>query len=79
MKLIHGQNKTTSGTFKRNIIRLPTEVISPESPEKHNCDSDETTSDERSQLGKSGAGLPSQLTRSLCRGIRLMYQLDYYD
>ena len=60
--------ETPSGVFRRNrrdIIHLPTEDVSPTRPESHDSDSDETTSEDRSQSGESGGGLSSPLTHSL--------------
>ena len=74
--------ETPSGTYRRNrrdIIRLPAEDISPGRPESHDSDSDETMSDDRSQSGESGRGLPSPLTHSLRQSSRVTYQPDYYD
>ena len=74
--------ETPSGTYRRNrrdIIRLPAEDISPGRSESHDSDSDETMSDDRSQSGESGGGLPSPPTHSLRRSSRVTYKPDRYD
>ena len=74
--------KTPSGLFRKNrrgIIHLPTEDISPESPESHDSDSDETMSDDKSQSEESGGGLPSPPTHSLQRSDGVMYRPYCYN
>ena len=74
--------ETPSSTFRRNrrdIIHLPAEDISPTRLESHDSDSDETTSEDGSQSGESGGGLPSPLTHSLRWSSRVTYQPDRYD
>ena len=60
--------ETPSGMFRRkriDIIHLSTEDISPGRPVSHDSNSDETTSEDRSESGESGGGLLSPLTHSL--------------
>ena len=68
--------ETLSSAFRRDrrdIIHLPTEDISPTRLESHNPDSDETTSEDESQSGESGGGLPSTPTLSLRRSSCVPY------
>ena len=73
--------ETPSSTFRknrRNIIRLPVEDILPTRPGSHDSDSDKITSDDKSQSGESGGGLPSP-PHSFRQNSRVMYQPDHYD
>ena len=74
--------ETPIGTFRRNrrdIIHLSAEDISPGRPESHDSDSEETTSEDRSQSGESGGVLPSPPTHILRRSSRMTYNPDHYD
>ena len=60
------------------VINLFAEDISPEGPESHDSDSDETTSEDKSQSGESEGGLPSPPTHPFWWGSRFTYQPDQY-
>ena len=74
--------ETPSSTFRinrRGIIHLPAEDISPGIPESHNSDSEETTSEDRSQSGELKGELLSPPTHSLCWNSRVTYNPHRYD
>ena len=74
--------ETPSSMFmrsRRDRIHFPSGDISPGSPASHNSDSEETTSEDRSQSGESGGGLPSPPIRSLRRSSSMTCNPDCYD